>query len=60
VWAGVVEGLDVHGDHVRVHIDGVLPIVAEVTPAAVAALDLGVGGEVHVSVKASEVSLFPA
>jgi molybdate transport system ATP-binding protein len=60
VWAGTIDGLDVHGDRVRVHVAGPLPIVAEVTPAAVAALDLGVGGDVHVSVKATEVTIYPA
>ena len=60
VWTGTIDGLDVHGDRVRVHVAAPLPIVAEVTPAAVAALDLGVGGDVHVSVKATEVSIYPA
>lgn len=60
VWAGTVDALDVHGDHVRVHLDGPLPVVAEVTPAAVAALDLARGGTVYASVKATEVLLYPA
>lgn len=60
VWPGTIAGLDVQGDRVRVHVEGALAIVAEVTPAAVAALDLGVGGGVHVSVKAAEVTLYPA
>jgi molybdate transport system ATP-binding protein len=34
--------------------------VAEVTPAAVAELGLRDGGEVWVSVKATEVSIYPA
>ncbi|HEX6256889.1 MAG TPA: ABC transporter ATP-binding protein [Euzebyales bacterium] len=60
VWTGTIDGFDVHGDRVRVHVAGPLPIVAEVTPAAVAALDLGIGGDVHVSVKATEVNIYPA
>jgi molybdate transport system ATP-binding protein len=60
VWAGTIDGLDVQGDRVRVHVTGPLPIVSEVTPTAVAALDLGVGGDVHVSVKATEVNVYPA
>ncbi len=60
VWPGTVDGLDAQGDRIRIHIDGPLPIVAEVTPAAVAALDLGVGGEIYASVKATEVVLYPA
>jgi molybdate transport system ATP-binding protein len=35
-------------------------IVAEVTPAAVSDLDLAEGGEVWVSVKATEISVYPA
>lgn len=60
VWTGTIDGLDVQGNRVRVHLAGPVPIVAEVTPAAVAALDLGVGGEVHASVKATEVTIYPA
>ncbi|HSK98181.1 MAG TPA: ABC transporter ATP-binding protein, partial [Euzebyales bacterium] len=60
VWTGTIDGLDVQGDRVRVHVTGPPPIVAEVTPGAVAALDLGVGGDVHVSVKATEVNVYPA
>jgi molybdate transport system ATP-binding protein len=60
VWTGTIDGLEVQGDRVRVHIAGPVPVVAEVTPAAVAALDLGVGGAVHASVKATEVTLYPA
>jgi molybdate transport system ATP-binding protein len=58
VWAGHVDGLEPQGDRVRVHVTGPLPIVAEVTPPAVASLDLAAGGEVFVSVKATEVELF--
>ena len=60
VWTGQVAGLDVQGDRVRVQVDGAVPIVAEVTPAAVTALELGLGGEVTVSVKATEVVAYPA
>lgn len=60
VWAGTVDGLETHGDRVRVDVAGPVHVVAAVTPAAVAALDLGRGGTVWVSVKASEVDLYPA
>ena len=60
VWAGVAESLDVEGDRVRVRVGGSIPIVAEVTPAAVAELRLGDGGPVWVSVKATEITVFPA
>ncbi|MGH8905624.1 MAG: ABC transporter ATP-binding protein [Egibacteraceae bacterium] len=60
VWAGAVGGLDALGSRVRVHVDGLIPIVAEVTPAAVAALDLAAAGDVWVSVKATAIDLYPA
>jgi molybdate transport system ATP-binding protein len=59
VWPGVVDGLDALGDRVRVHVSGPAAVVAEVTPAAVAALDLASGGEVWVSFKATEVEVYP-
>jgi molybdate transport system ATP-binding protein len=59
VWAGTVEALDLEGERVRVRVSGPLPIVAEVTPAAVADLGLGDGGLVWVSVKATEVVVYP-
>jgi molybdate transport system ATP-binding protein len=60
VWRGRATALDQHTDRVRVRIEGALPVVAEVTPAAVRELALGEGGEVWVSVKATEVSVYPA
>ena len=60
VWKGVVEDLDVVGNHVRAHISGELPIIAEVTPGAVASLRLDDGGPVFVAVKAVEVEVYEA
>ena len=60
VWRGHASALDFQGDRVRVGIEGEMPIVAEVTPAAVRELDLAEGGEVWVSVKATEISVYPA
>ena len=59
VWEGTVEGLDLEGERVRVRVNGPLPIVAEVTPAAVADLRLGDGGSIWASVKATEVVVYP-
>lgn len=58
-WPGTVAAIDLHGDHVRVHIDGALPIVAQITPAGLADLSLAEGAPAWVSVKATEVDLFP-
>jgi molybdate transport system ATP-binding protein len=59
VWEGTAEALDLEGERVRVRVGGPLPIVAEVTPGAVADLRLGDGGPVWVSVKATEVIVYP-
>jgi molybdate transport system ATP-binding protein len=59
IWPGTVEALDLEGERVRVRVNGVLPIVAEVTPAAVAELRLGDGGQIWASVKATEVVVYP-
>ena len=59
VWQGTVEALDLEGERVRVRVGGPLPIVAEVTPAAVADLRLGDGGTVWASVKATDVIVYP-
>jgi len=60
VWPGRVRGLAPHGDAVRVEIDGLLPVLADVTAAAVAELELVPGTELWASVKATEVRLYPA
>jgi molybdate transport system ATP-binding protein len=60
VLAGTADSVDVVGDRVRVRIVGQVPIVAEVTPAAVGELHLADGGPVWASVKATEVTVYPA
>jgi molybdate transport system ATP-binding protein len=60
VWAGTADTLDVVGDRVRVRVAGPVPIVAEVTPAAAGELRLADGGPVWASVKATEVTVYPA
>ncbi len=60
VWSGRPESMELLGDRVRVRVAGSPSIVAEVTPAAVQELRLGEGGEVWVSVKATEVEVYPA
>jgi molybdate transport system ATP-binding protein len=60
VWSGRVHGADLLGDRVRIHVDGVVPLVAEVTPAAVAELGLHDGVDVWVSIKATELTVYRA
>lgn len=60
VWRGRAQEIDLHGERVRVRVSGEVPLVAEVTPAAVRQLHLDTGAEVWVSVKATEVIVYPA
>jgi molybdate transport system ATP-binding protein len=60
VWRGRAAGVDLLGDRVRVRIEGTPSLVAEVTPAAMVDLGLAEGSEIWVSVKATEVTVYPA
>ena len=59
-WSGRVRDVERHGDLVRITVDGPVPLLADVTPLAVADLALGPGVEVWAAVKATEVSVYPA
>ncbi|MFM8304441.1 MAG: ABC transporter ATP-binding protein [Actinomycetota bacterium] len=59
-WPGTVVDVDTLGDRVRVRIEGAVPIVAEVTEAARHELRLAPGVAVVATVKATEVSVYPA
>ena len=52
--------LEQHGDLVRVTVDGIVPLLADVTPLAVAELSLQLGLPVWSSVKATEIEVYPA
>jgi molybdate transport system ATP-binding protein len=60
VWPGEASELYLSGDRARVRITGPVPLIAEVTPAAVAALHLADGGTVWASVKATDIDTYPA
>jgi molybdate transport system ATP-binding protein len=60
VLQGSVEHLDVEGDRVRVIVGGPVSVTAEVTPAAVAELELTPGTPVWASIKATEITVYPA
>jgi molybdate transport system ATP-binding protein len=62
VWAGRIAAVEPHGEGVRVEI-GEVPdrsssILAEITPSAVADLDLRPGSEVWAAVKASDIEVY--
>ncbi|QXC61115.1 ABC transporter ATP-binding protein [Aquihabitans sp. G128] len=59
-WPATVTDLDLLGERVRVHLDGPVPLVAEITAASLAALALGPGSAVWATVKATEVATYPA
>jgi molybdate transport system ATP-binding protein len=60
VWRGRVRGIDVEGERVRIRIDGSVPVVAEITAHAASDLSVREGDELWASVKASEVTAYPA
>jgi molybdate transport system ATP-binding protein len=60
VLAGTADALEAVGDRVRVRVAGTVPVVAEVTPAAAGELRLADGGPVWATVKATEVTVYPA
>jgi molybdate transport system ATP-binding protein len=57
-WPATVADLTADHDRVRLQLAGPVPLVAEVTPAAVADLDLTPGAEVWVSVKAVDLAVY--
>lgn len=59
-WAGTVSGMEQHGDVMRVLVASVPPVLADVTLAAVAELDLTPGLPVWAALKATETQVYPA
>ncbi|GLZ10734.1 ABC transporter ATP-binding protein [Actinomadura sp. NBRC 104425] len=61
VWRARVAAVERQGDRVRVRLDGPpLAAAADVTPAAVAELELAPGSAVWASLKATETRVYPA
>ncbi len=59
-WLGTVQEIDILGDRARVGTTGALPLIAEITVAAVEALGLRPGDEVYATVKATDIETYPA
>jgi molybdate transport system ATP-binding protein len=59
VWQGRVDGMDDEGERMRVTVSGPVRVVAEVTPAAAADLELAKGQTVWASIKATEIDVYP-
>ncbi len=60
VWPLTVAGVEGFGERVRVRLDGEVALVAEITATSSAALAIGPGVAVWASVKASDVTAYPA
>jgi molybdate transport system ATP-binding protein len=58
-WPGAATELFAAGDRARIRLDGPVPLIAEVTAAAVADLDLAAGGAVWAALKATEIDVYP-
>ncbi|MDP2290973.1 MAG: ABC transporter ATP-binding protein [Actinomycetota bacterium] len=59
-WRGTIVDIDRLGDRVRVSIDGELALIAEITVAALDALQLRPGDDIHATVKATDIEVYPA
>ena len=59
VVRGMVAGIDPEGDRWRIRVDGTVPLVAEITPAAATELRLADGGPVFAAIKATEIDVYP-
>jgi molybdate transport system ATP-binding protein len=57
-WLGEVTSVVPHGAAVRVHLDAVSGLIADVTPGSAASLGLTPGRRVWATVKATEVSIY--
>lgn len=60
VWVGTVAEIDRLGERARVSIDGLLPLTAEITVAALEAMQLRSGDDLFATVKATDIEVYPA
>ncbi|WP_306209979.1 ABC transporter ATP-binding protein [Actinoplanes sp. RD1] len=59
-WEATVTGVARQGDTLRIELDGPVAVAADVTPAAAVQLGLEPGRSVWASLKATEVTAYPA
>ena len=59
-WAGVVDSVELLTDRVRLHVTGAIAAYVDVTPAAVAELGITPGARVWLTVKSTEIDVYPA
>ncbi|MFZ1490110.1 MAG: TOBE domain-containing protein, partial [Ilumatobacteraceae bacterium] len=60
VWPVTIVDVDRLGERVRVDLRGAVPLIAEITDAALEALVLRAGDDVYAAVKATEIDVYPA
>ncbi|MDT4979010.1 MAG: molybdate transport system ATP-binding protein [Pseudonocardiales bacterium] len=58
VWQGTVTGLELLTDRVRAEINGAPPALVDITPDAVADLDLANGRPIWLSAKATDIDVY--
>jgi molybdate transport system ATP-binding protein len=58
-WPAKITGLTLLADRVRLELEGQPPALVDVTPAAVAELSLSPGSQVWLTVKATEIEVYP-
>ena len=58
IWAGMVTGLELLTDRVRAQVTGRPSALVDLTPDAVAELDLVEGSEVWLSTKATDLDVY--
>ena len=59
-WPGRITAVEPLGERLRIRIDGMPPVVAEVTAGGGRQVGLGDGAPVWISVKATEIAVYPA
>jgi molybdate transport system ATP-binding protein len=59
-WRGAVDSIELLRDRVRLHVTGQLAAYVDVTPAAVADLRISPGAEVWLTVKSTEIDVYPS
>ena len=59
-WTGTVDSIELLTDRVRLHVSGQLEVYVDVTPAAVADLRLAPGTVVWLTVKSTEIDVYPS
>jgi molybdate transport system ATP-binding protein len=58
-WPVTIAAIEQHAHTIRVRLDGTPPVLADVTPASIAELNLSPGAQLWATVKATETATYP-